>query len=179
MHASVMEWLGRSVSGDEVRGKRFLEVGSYNVNGTARDVFLPLSPASYLGIDLRLGPGVDVVADAATTLDLGWTRRFDGVVCTEVLEHAERWDRVLVALKHVLKPGGRLWLTTRGPGFPRHDYPGDHWRFTTEILGQALSDLTILELIEDPDPNSPGVLAKAQRRHPWVQVITPEAIPAP
>ena len=39
------------------RGARVLEVGSLDINGSVRDLF---SDCDYTGVDLALGPGVDL-----------------------------------------------------------------------------------------------------------------------
>ena len=38
-------------------------------------------------------------------------RRFDAIVCAEVLEHVEQHERLLGLLVHALEPAGRLFLT--------------------------------------------------------------------
>lgn len=40
------------------------------------------------------------------------SRRYDFVVCTEVLEHLRRPDEALATLDRILKPGGRLGVMT-------------------------------------------------------------------
>jgi len=41
-----------------------IDVGSLNVNGNLRIVVAPLLPKAYIGIDMRSGPGVDIVCRA-------------------------------------------------------------------------------------------------------------------
>jgi 2-polyprenyl-6-hydroxyphenyl methylase/3-demethylubiquinone-9 3-methyltransferase len=41
-----------------------------------------------------------------------WVGRFDGVLAAEIIEHVAHPDRFLVCLAGMLKPGGRLFLTT-------------------------------------------------------------------
>jgi SAM-dependent methyltransferase len=58
---------------------------------------------------------------------------FDCVVCTEVLEHCRQPDLVLREVTRVLRPGGRLFLTT--PLLrPLHEMPHDYFRFTPSSL---------------------------------------------
>jgi SAM-dependent methyltransferase len=75
--------------------------------------------------------------------------RFDVVLCTELLEHVQDWKRAIHNLKGVLKPGGLLVLTTRSPGFPKHDYPADYWRFTWGDFGIIFDDLEIEKLQDE------------------------------
>ena len=42
-------------------------------------------------------------------------RQFDLVICAEVLEHIPEYQGVLMEIKRVLKPGGRLLVTARRP----------------------------------------------------------------
>ncbi len=97
-----------------------LEIGSRNVNGGIRDLFPNASP--YTGVDIRPGPGVDIVADAAT-----WEpdRHYDLVVSTEVLEHAEVWRDIIKTCWRALAPDGVLIMTAAGPGRPPHSHDGD------------------------------------------------------
>lgn len=55
---------------------------------------------------------------------------FDAILCTQVLEHVVEPDKVLAELFRVLKPGGRILLTT--PFFyEEHLIPYDYYRFTS------------------------------------------------
>ena len=87
------------------------------------------------------------------------------VISTEMLEHAQDWHAALAGMTRVLAPGGKLVLTTRGPGFPYHPHPDDFWRFTVDLMDAAMAalDMHIARLEADPDPNSPGVFLLALR----------------
>lgn len=130
MHAQVIEVLGRLVAatGSASHGD-VLELGSLDVNGSVRPLLA--SADSYHGIDLVDGPGVDEVADAAT-----WRtgRRFDVVVCAEVLEHAPQWTDLLTNAWSLLAPGGWLLVTCATEGRTPHSAvdgldvrPGEHY----------------------------------------------------
>lgn len=139
MHESVMEFVAEVLPPPAVRGLRVLEVGSYDVNGSVRSFLAPVAGV-YVGIDIRPGPGVDVVCDAAHAGELGL---FDVVVSTEMMEHAADWRASLRGIVRALRVGGVLALTMRGPGAGRHDHPGDYWRFTPELLFVALGRLGV------------------------------------
>lgn len=96
-------------------GISVLEIGSHDVNGGVRPLFLGAS--HYHGIDIAPGPGVDEVADAA---DWSPTRTYDFVVSTEVLEHAPRWRSILDNAWDALSPGGRLIVTCATDPRPPH-----------------------------------------------------------
>ena len=85
--------------------------------------------ASYFGVDIRPGKGVDEVLDVARLRERFGPEVFDLVTSTEMLEHCHDWQDALYQMLSVLRPGGLLLLTTRSPGFPLHDHPADHWRF--------------------------------------------------
>lgn len=167
MHDSVMifgvEVLTRSV----IHGKSVLEVGSMNVNGSLRPHVLSLGPSSYIGVDFMAGSGVDVVCDASHLEKRFGKASFDVVISTEMLEHAEDWRRAILAMKSVLRVGGSLLLTARGPGFPLHGYPHDWHRFTVLDFRRMFSDFEICVLKEDPQ--HPGVLLLARKPPIWQQ----------
>lgn len=92
-----------------------LDIGGRDVNGTNRDAF-PLV-AEWITVDLRDGPAVDIVCDAA---ELNLARTFDVVVCTEVLEHAERWRDIIARAAEHLAASGIFIITCAGPGRSPH-----------------------------------------------------------
>lgn len=113
MHDEAYRFVARTLAERSITPRRVLEIGSYNVNGSVRPLFW--SADTYVGIDLRPGPGVDVVGRAA---DLDRTG-FDTVVCCETLEHDPEPVVTIAAAWRALKPGGWLILTaasyTRAP----------------------------------------------------------------
>jgi SAM-dependent methyltransferase len=54
---------------------------------------------------------------------------FDSILCTEVFEHVEKLDEVLLELYRVLKPGGRMIVTTPFMCI-EHEMPFDFRRFS-------------------------------------------------
>ena len=158
MHESVMTWFREWF--DTCYNMRVLEVGSRNINGSVRPLVESTKPLEYIGIDIEPGPGVDRVLNAIYLTDTfpAW---FDVVICTETLEHARDYLTVIAQMKAVLKPGGVLYLTTRSPGFPLHEYPGDYWRFTKAQILTLFKNMQI-ESCED-DPQTPGVFLKARK----------------
>lgn len=92
-----------------------IEVGSLNVNGTVRDYF---KNASYIGIDLGSGDGVDFRCPGEL-LELP-SGHADIVCSTECLEHAEQWQSLLLNIVRICKPGGLMLLTFAGIFRPCH-----------------------------------------------------------
>jgi hypothetical protein len=156
MHESVLQFVSGCLYRNEVEGKSVLEVGSYNVNGSVRGLVMAYNPASYLGIDICEGPGVDEVHDVAQGLGGG----YDLVISTEMLEHAEHWQKSLASMVEATKE--TLILTARGPGFPRHN-PPDFWRFRPHDLTRAVEGLGLRVVLCGGDPQVPGVFLKAVR----------------
>jgi len=71
---------------------------------------------------------------------------FNLVLCSEVLEHVEHWDRGLRNLAALLAPGGRAIVTTPFV-YPLHEVPHDHRRATPYALIAAAhaNGLRVLE----------------------------------
>jgi len=168
MHASVMDWLRevRPRLGD-IKSWDVLEVGSYIENGSARDVYGPQNVASYVGVDMREGPGVDVRSPAAALPFRGGS--FDLVISTEMLEHDPRPWLSVEEMSRVLRPGGHLLLTARGfdayGGYPEHPCPMDYWRFNQESFIVLLGDagFSHVDVKMDPGSERPGVFAHATK----------------
>ena len=167
MHPSAMAFACPALTEADVCGKAVLEAGSMNVNGSVRDYVESLGPVSYIGTDMRPGPGVDVVCDAADLA--GRFAAADVVISTEMLEHAKDWQAAVRGMISVLAEGGVLVLTTRSEGFPLHGYPEDHWRYSVAAMGTILAaaGLDVERLEPDPDQQSPGVFARARKPAGW------------
>ncbi len=158
MHASVMAWIRNEVRHHGLAGLATLEVGSFDVNGSVRALF----SGPYVGVDMREGPGVDVVgtADALPFPD----NAFDVVVTTEMLEHDPSFWLSLAEMGRVLRSGGHLLITTRGNGFGEHNEPSDYWRFmpASRAVLVALAGCKIEA--EALDPEVPGIFVHGIRR---------------
>lgn len=173
MHPSALEFSTTALGAADVAGKRVVEAGAFNVNGSARDAITALIPASYTGTDMRAGPGVDVAVPAEKLPDVLGEGCADVLVSTEMLEHAADWRAAMRGMAGALAPGGLLVLTTRSKGFPLHGFPDDHWRFPVESMGLILKalGLDVIRLEPDPDPASPGVFALARKPEGWAGML--------
>jgi SAM-dependent methyltransferase len=116
MNKACLEFGIRSLTAHDVRGRTVLEVASRDVNGSLRGHVEGLAPASYLGVDIAAGPGVDEICPVDCLIDRFGPDRFDLVFSTEMLEHVRDWRAALANLKAVTKPGGVLFFTTRSRG---------------------------------------------------------------
>lgn len=158
MHDSVMAWVSERVRDWGLADWATLEVGSLDVNGSVRRLF----SGPYTGLDMRDGPGVDLVGPAQSLPFPDAS--FDCVVSTEMLEHDIEFWASLAEMGRVLRSGGHLLLTTRGNGFGEHNEPSDYWRFMPAampfLLGLASSD----PLDMRTDPEVPGIFMHGIRR---------------
>jgi SAM-dependent methyltransferase len=137
---------------------RCLDVGSFDVNGCVRDLF----PDLYIGLDMRNGPNVDVVA-ISTQIPFE-DEFFDVVVCLEMLEHDPYPFETILEMKRVLKPGGTLVITVPGIGFPKHDYPNDYWRMTGEAVKVLLCGMEYIT-VRETSTHSFGCAKKPTSAH--------------
>ena len=165
MNKACVDFVVRSLTADDVRGRTVLEVGSRNVNGSLRWHVEGLGPASYLGVDLVGGPGVDEICRVDCLIDRFGPDRFDLVFSTEMLEHVRDWRAALVNLKAVTKPGGILLFTTRSRGFWFHGYPFDFWRYELSDVTAVFGDFEMLAL--EADISEPGVFFKGRKPEGW------------
>jgi SAM-dependent methyltransferase len=163
MHDTVLTWMKYAIGEKDVKGKCVLEVGSYNVNGSPRQLIMSLGPSAYLGVDMSPGPGVDRVVDAGKLLSTLGPESFDVVISTEMLEHVKDWRLVVNNLKAVLRPQGVMVLTARGPGMAYHGHPDDYWRFTLADARRIFADMEILSLAPDWHESNPGIFVFSRK----------------
>jgi len=149
---NIMEFGYKVINAELVSNKNVLEVGAYNVNGTLKDKIMEFNPKTYVGVDIREGPNVDLVCDIGDLDFVFDSESFDLVVCTEVLEHVKDWPRAIQNLKTVVAPGGVILITVPTVGFPYHEYPSDYWRFTLDNLRSIFSDFDWVAWHQHSDP---------------------------
>jgi len=164
---SSLEWGKQNLTKKNIKGKRVIEVGSYNVNGSFRDFIAPLEPIEYIGTDMRPGPGVDVECPAEELVNRFGVESFDIVISTSTLEHVKNWRQAVSNIKDICRTGG-IVLTTAPSDFPFHTFPNDFWRYTPADLENIFSDFNILVLEEDPEPPSLAYL-KARKPKSFVE----------
>lgn len=157
MHDSVRDFIAREAP---YQLPRVLEIGSYDVNGGVRDLFV--HPNKAWGIDIVPGPGVDQVYDGTT---IPWNDEdpgngyWGGIVCCEVYEHVADPVHMTAEIIRVAAPGAIILVTARAPGFAYHN-PPDRWRYMPGTLAE-LFDRHGCRAMEWPDPQVPGVFCRA------------------
>jgi len=143
MHPPVIDWVQSTFdtwrAGNEGPFD-ILEIGSLDINGSVRPIFTH-TKRSYIGVDMQEGPGVDIVADAAT-FQIGL--RFDVIVCAEVFEHTAVWREIIDNARAHLKDGGLFTATMAGVGRSPHsaidENPIRDWEHYANITEEELTD---------------------------------------
>jgi SAM-dependent methyltransferase len=101
--------------------------------------------SGYIGMDSNPDVKPDVVG---SVLDLPFEdASFDGVMCTEVLEHVPDPSRALAEIRRVMRGGGLLYLTVP-QAWGLHYEPHDYFRYTKYGIGHLLekAGLAVLEI---------------------------------
>jgi len=89
----------------------------------------------YVGLDISLERRPTVVGDARFLPFKDGA--FDGIICSEVLEHVFEKEKVLEEIRRVLRPKG--WVILTAPmSWGLHYEPYDFWRFTPYSLRRML-----------------------------------------
>ena len=115
-------------------GSRVLD---YGCGVVAYRRFFPRD-AEYVPADLPGNPHatLPLEPDGTVPAEAG---SFDAVMSTQVLEHVTDPALYLAECFRVLRPGGRLLLTTHGT-FVYHPDPDDYWRWTCAGLQKIVQD---------------------------------------
>lgn len=87
------------------RPSRVIEFGSYNINGSIRQVF---DVDDYTGLDWRAGPCVDVVSLAHEFKADG---EYNTIVSASMLEHDPHWEASIKNMLSMLTDDGILVMT--------------------------------------------------------------------
>jgi SAM-dependent methyltransferase len=113
------------------------EFGSYQIEGVAQDIDLrPLfTGKTFVGCDMRAGPGVDKVLNLHA-IDLP-DNTAGTVFLMDTLEHVEYPHQAVSEVFRILKPGGLLVMSSVLDYFI-HETPNDYWRFTPDAFRSLL-----------------------------------------
>ena len=116
-------------------GKKVLDVGSFNVNGTYADLFVN---HSYTGCDIAPGDNVDIVMPSEYDIPVE-NESYDVLVTGNTMEHVKQiWTWVL-ELDRVLKKDGYVCLTVPC-AIHEHRHPVDCWRVLPDGLEVLFKD---------------------------------------
>ena len=125
-HYTQKQFIGwvREALPERFQAQKVLEVGSLDINGSARSFF---SGCDYTGIDVGSGPGVDVVCGGQDYE--APDASFDVACSFEAMEHNPYWKETFANMIRMLKPGGMLLMSCATAGRPEHgtarSKPGD------------------------------------------------------
>ncbi len=154
MHQSSMDFMIRALTDfvkpsldlvDRNEAITVLDVGSYDVNGSYRNLFDDQA-FLYVGLDIEEGPNVDRLIKKTGEIPYE-SASVELVVSGQMLEHAPEFWKIFSEMARVLKPGGHLVVIAPSNG-PEHKYPLDCYRFLPDSfrhLGHANS-LEVLEV---------------------------------
>jgi SAM-dependent methyltransferase len=125
----LLDWL----RGTDVTGMRVLDVGC----GDRPYEQLLSGAAEIIGFDVPGNPHADLHGsiDALPVEDAS----FDVILCLQVLEHVPDPAAAVRELRRVVRPGGRVLLSTHGI-YPFHPNPDDLWRWTHDGLDRLFRD---------------------------------------
>lgn len=146
MHASsmtIMERLLKEFVPKFVQTEgRLVDVGSYDVNGSYRELAIEIPGVhAYTGVDIRQGPNVDQIV----SVDGDWSEQvgqFDIVISGQCLEHvAAPWEWIK-QVKSLSKPGGLIILIAPWR-HEYHPYPIDAWRVFPEGMRALLESVEL------------------------------------
>jgi SAM-dependent methyltransferase len=144
---------------------RVLEVGSLDINGSVRGLF---ADCDYTGVDLELGPGVDLACQGQ--LAEFSTGHFDTVISAECLEHNPYWRETFANMLRMTRPGGLVLVSCATTGRLEHGTTRtnpDASPFTAAAAWDYYRNLTGADL--EASLNLSGWLAD---RASWVNFIT-------
>lgn len=125
-------------------------------------------PPECAGADLRL---IDIERD-----DLGSLGSYDLVICSNVLEHISGPDRLIGSIEHLLKPGGRLYLSWTNGLSPwwGHEFSPLHYlgpkrgaRVYDRFVGRPRKHTPYVDLF----PFSIGGILRMLNEHPSLRIL--------
>jgi SAM-dependent methyltransferase len=132
---------------------------------------------TYTSLDVVETPIVDIVCDAEN-MSLP-DSSYDLVICTQVLEHTQRPQKIVDECHRVLRPGGTFLLSVPSI-FPVHGYPADNWRFMPQGLEFMLERFTNAQVLGEMDFAESWMATNGQflrtltgKMHPLDRVIEP------
>jgi O-antigen biosynthesis protein len=125
---------------------KILDVGSYGVNGTYKEIFSDSGKYCYTGLDVGPGPNVDYVpADPYYWPELH-DESFEVIISGQAFEHIEYPWLIIEEMNRVLKKNGLICIVAPSRG-PEHKYPVDCWRYYPDGF-RALAKWAHLEVLE-------------------------------
>ena len=148
MNQTSMNLMREIVEKYKFGGATVVDAGSYDVNGTYKDLF---SGGEYIGVDIIPGPNVDVLMDSD---EWNKIKNVDAVISGSTLEHVSDIPKLMKSIYGALKPGGLLCIIVPSQG-PPHDYPVWIGNISEEQMIKIMIDsgFEVLEsIVNDEEP---------------------------
>ena len=125
-----MQWfVNNFVSKIDKEKIKILDVGSYDINGTYKELFSG-GRYEYTGCDIEEGPNVDVVLRSPYEWEIE-NDTYDVVISGQAFEHIEFFWVTMGEMVRVLKRDGFICIIAPS-GFSEHRYPVDCYRYFTD-----------------------------------------------
>jgi len=125
---------------------KILDVGSYGVNGTYKEIFCNTEKYLYTGLDVNPGPNVDYVPVDPYRWPELQDEAFDVIISGQAFEHIEYPWLIVEEMNRVLKKNGLICIVAPSRG-PEHKYPVDCWRYYPDGF-RALAKWVNLEVLD-------------------------------
>lgn len=109
-----------------------LDIGSYNQNGTYKDIFYEEN-IFYKGLDMKMGPNVDIVPEDIYSWNEIENETYNLVISGQAFEHMEYPWVTMKEVERVLKPSGISIIIAPNAGI-EHKAPLDCYRFFSDGL---------------------------------------------
>ena len=109
---------------------KILDVGSYDVNGSYKELFIG-DQYEYYGLDMEEGPNVDIVIENPYDWSTLGVETYDVVISGQAFEHIEFFWLTMANMATVLKKDGLICIVVPC-GSEEHRYPVDCYRFFTD-----------------------------------------------
>ena len=132
MHKSAMlrmEWFIHNYI-PEKQHIRVLDVGSFDVNGSYRNLFDGMD-VTYIGLDMSAGPNVDYVPQDPYVWDGLEDESFDFIISGNAFEHIEYPWLTICEIYKKLKNGGFACILAPN-SLAEHRYPVDCYRYFSD-----------------------------------------------
>lgn len=146
MHETAEQGMREMIAKHVPRGewRMCVDIGSYNVNGSMKPM-IHAHGYHYTGVDIRSGPGVDLVMDDAYTLPID-NGAASLVVSCSCLEHCINPWRLMQDVYRIMEPGA-MFVACAPFNWHYHAHPNDYYRYSHEGL-EALCTEVGLDVVE-------------------------------
>lgn len=135
MISVVIDFIDKFIQEKKPTGK-VIDIGGRDVNGSPKQLFINQG-LSYDCLDLASGQNVNIVMNAEDIKAKLAPESYDVVCCLETLEHVKKPWVIVDNCKYLLKKGGWLIITVPSINHPKHEWPGDYYRYFETTLREV------------------------------------------